>query len=75
MTEFDKWWDNEARHSIPRKGENHAEHMRRIAEIAWDTGAFVALRDKTRDVWNKNYAEAVGIPTKGNWASKVSVTE
>lgn len=38
---FDHWWLNEGSGMPPLPGEDHEEHTRRIARIAWHNGDYV----------------------------------
>lgn len=39
---FRAWWHNEGSGLPPLPGMDHEEHVRRISEIAWANGAYVA---------------------------------
>lgn len=39
---FNRWWYNEGSAMRPLPGHDHEEHARRISEIAWANGAYVA---------------------------------
>jgi hypothetical protein len=39
---FRAWWHNEGSGLLPLPGMDHEEHARRIGEIAWANGAYVA---------------------------------
>ena len=39
---FNRWWRNEGSAMRPLPGHDHEEHARRISEIAWANGAYVA---------------------------------
>jgi hypothetical protein len=44
MAAFERWWHDEGSGMPPRKGEDRETHVRRICEIAWSNGAYVAER-------------------------------
>lgn len=49
---FDAWWREEGSALAPLPGEDQEQHARRIAEIAWGNGEYVAsrqLRETLRD--------------------------
>ena len=39
-SDFEVWWNNEGSGMQPIDGHDHEEHAKRIAEIAWNNGAF-----------------------------------
>jgi hypothetical protein len=39
---FLAWWHNEGSGFLPLPGQDHEEHAKRISEIAWSNGAYVA---------------------------------
>jgi hypothetical protein len=39
---FLAWWYNEGSGFLPLPGQDHEEHAKRISEIAWSNGAYVA---------------------------------
>jgi hypothetical protein len=40
---FDRWWFNEGSGMPPAPGQDHEEHVRSIARIAWHNSAYVKL--------------------------------
>ena len=46
---FECWWHNEGSGMPPTGDEDHEEHTRRVAEIAWMNGAHVAADSANRD--------------------------
>jgi hypothetical protein len=41
---FKTWWYNEGSGMIPEPGEDAEEHCKRVCQIAWDNGAYIAAR-------------------------------
>jgi hypothetical protein len=39
---FQRWWFNEGSGMRPFNGEDQEEHARRVSQIAWSNGAYVA---------------------------------
>ena len=39
---FQRWWFNEGSGMRPSNGEDQEEHTRRVSQIAWSNGAYVA---------------------------------
>ena len=39
---FQLWWFNEGSGMRPSNGEDQEEHVRRVSQIAWSNGAYVA---------------------------------
>ena len=40
---FDRWWFNEGSGMPPLPDQDHEEHTKSIARIAWHNGAYVKL--------------------------------
>ncbi len=40
---FDRWWANEGSKLPPLQGEDHEEHTKRIACMAWHNGTYVNI--------------------------------
>lgn len=40
---FDQWWHNEGSGMPPTQKQDHEEHVKSIARIAWHNGAYVKL--------------------------------
>ena len=45
-TRFERWWHDEGSGMPPLGGEDHSEHVRRLCEIAWSNGAYVAREER-----------------------------
>ena len=41
---FETWWYEEGSGMRPETSEDHEEHTKRIARIAWENGAFTATK-------------------------------
>lgn len=39
---FERWWHEEGSGMPPKENEDRETHMRRVAEIAWSNGAYLA---------------------------------
>jgi hypothetical protein len=39
---FDRWWFNEGSGMAPMPDEDQAQHVKRIARIAWHNGAYIS---------------------------------
>lgn len=74
MTDFNTWWEREGSGMIPNPGEDFEEHAKRIAQIAWDNGAYKATQptdegiSKAARVLSDRTADACGIDKDDNWA-------
>lgn len=70
---FDQWWANEGSAMRPGPNEDHKEHTKRIAAIAWSNGAYKATEptdavvNKAARVLADRYAEACEIDKHDNW--------
>ena len=42
---FQRWWFDEGSGMRPSNGEDQEEHTRRVSQIAWSNGAYVARYD------------------------------
>jgi len=42
MSAFETWWHNEGSGMSPLPGEDAETHVRRVSEIAWKNGGFIA---------------------------------
>jgi hypothetical protein len=42
MTDFEIWWYREGSGITPNKDDDFESHAKRVAEIAWDNGAYCA---------------------------------
>lgn len=43
---FQHWWSDEGSGMRPSDGEDQEEHTRRVSQIAWSNGAYVAHRGR-----------------------------
>ena len=48
-SDFEIWWHNEGSGMPPVEGEDREPHMRRVAEIAWSNGAYLAKEKLERE--------------------------
>lgn len=72
--EFDKWWADEGSSITPNPGDDLEEHAKRVAQIAWDNGAYKATQPtdegiaKAARALSDRTADACGIDKDDNWA-------
>ena len=50
MTNFEKWWSEEGSAMLPTKDEDYEEFAKRVSQIAWLNGGYVAVRDAEQKV-------------------------
>ncbi len=50
MTNFEKWWNEEGSAILPTRDEDYEEFAKRVSQIAWLNGGYVAARDAEQKV-------------------------
>lgn len=50
MTNFEKWWNEEGSAMLPTRDEDYEEFAKRVSQIAWLNGGYVAVRDVEQKV-------------------------
>ena len=50
MTNFEKWWNEEGSAILPTRDEDYEEFAKRVSQIAWLNGGYVAVRDAEQKV-------------------------
>ena len=50
MTNFEKWWSEEGSAMLPTRDEDYEEFAKRVSQIAWLNGGYVAVRDAEQKV-------------------------
>ena len=50
MTNFEKWWNEEGSAILPTRDEDYEEFAKRVSQIAWLNGRYVAVRDAEQKV-------------------------
>lgn len=45
MNNFEKWWNAEGSAILPTRDEDYEEFAKRVSQIAWINGRYMAMRD------------------------------
>ena len=49
--EFERWWNQEGSAINPTAFEDTSEHVKRVCEIAWANGHYIATIKKPKNEW------------------------